>query len=104
MFRQADRLPVDTSLESVIGGNGVPQPWGLSRMRPYPEVIEVPYSSAVLDPETQTGLYFDAAGRLVEMKHKKTNRATEQKTRVSKGDGRSPSTYDNDATQDSETD
>jgi putative ATP-grasp target RiPP len=104
MFSQADRLPACRSQESGTDGAAVRPPWGLSRMRHYPEVIEILYTSAVLDPETQTGLYFDAAGRLVEMKHKKTNRATEQKTRVSKGDGNSPSSYDSDTTQDSETD
>ena len=73
-------------------------------MRHYPEIIEVAYRSAGLDPETQLGLYLDAADGLVEMKHRKTNRSTEQKTRVSKGDGRGPSSYDEDAVQDSETD
>ena len=73
-------------------------------MRPYPEVIEIPYSFAILDPATQTGCYFDVTGSPVEMKHKKTNRATEQKTRVSKGDGRTPTSYDSDTTQDSDTD
>ena len=103
MFRQEDRLPATPSRDSDSGPE-VPPAWGLSRMRHYTDVVQVPYFFARLDPRTQTGLYFDAADCLVEMKHKKTNRATAQKTRVSKGDGRSPSSYDSDTEQDSETD
>ena len=73
-------------------------------MRNYSELVEIPYSVATLDSLTQTGRYFDSHGSLVEMKHRRTNRATEQKTRVSKGDGNSPSSYDDDTTQDTEQD
>jgi putative ATP-grasp target RiPP len=101
MFSQADRLPAQESEDAALASV---RPWGLLRMSNYTEVVKVPYCSARLDPKTQTGLYFDGAGNLVEMKHRKTNRSTEQKTRVSKGDGNSPSRYDDDTVQDSETD
>lgn len=103
MFSQADRLPAQESGYAVSASVSV-MPWGLTRMCRYSEAVEVPYCSATLDPETQTGQYLDSSGNLVEAKHRKTNRSTEQKTRVSKGDGSSPSSYDDDTVQDSERD
>ncbi|WP_344896509.1 putative ATP-grasp-modified RiPP [Actinomadura meridiana] len=73
-------------------------------MGPYPDVIEFPEYAVTIDPVTQTGRYVDANGVVVEMKHKKSNTGTEQKTRASKGDGSSPKTFDQDTTQDSDQD
>ena len=82
----------------------VMQPWGVSRMSPYQDHIELPEYTVTIDPVTQTGRYIDAAGTVVEMKHRKSNTGTEQKTRVSKGDGNSPKTFDDDHQQDSDQD
>src|SRR5215475_6527499 len=99
MFSNADRLPTGPRRHAITEPVS-PRPWALTLMQRYPSIAEMPYCSVTLDPDTQTGLYFDARGSLVEMNHRKTNRATEQKTRVSKGDGNSPKSYDDDTSQD----
>ncbi|WP_285775282.1 putative ATP-grasp-modified RiPP [Microtetraspora sp. NBRC 13810] len=73
-------------------------------MSPYPDVIEFPEYTVTIDPVTQTGRYVDEHGVVVEMKHKKSNTGTEQKTRASKGDGSSPKAFDQDMSQDSDQD
>ncbi|MFG1964773.1 putative ATP-grasp-modified RiPP [Nonomuraea sp. NPDC049028] len=80
------------------------QPWGVSRMSPYPDVIEFPEYTVIIDPATQIGRYVGESGVVVEMKHKKSNTGTEQKTRASKGDGSSPKAFDEDTSQDSDQD
>lgn len=59
-------------------------PWGLTRMRPYPEAVVLPAAQAVLDPVTQTGRWVgsDGLGVPVTGKHKRseTNKETQSKT------------------------
>lgn len=59
-------------------------PWGLTRMRPYPEAVVLPAAEVVLDPETQTGRWVgsDGLGMPLTGKHKRseTNKETQTKT------------------------
>ncbi|MBU3868034.1 putative ATP-grasp-modified RiPP [Streptomyces sp. 4503] len=60
-------------------------PWGLTRMRPYPEAVVLPAASVVLDPETQTGRWVgsDNLGVLFSGKHKRSETSKETQTRTS---------------------
>jgi putative ATP-grasp target RiPP len=91
MFVQSDRLPTGPA---VPQGTVTPQPWGLSRMVPYPTVAPR-YAAVRLDPVTQTAQYFDAAGQRMEMGAHGTSTGTSPAT------GTSPD--GNGTTQDSDT-
>jgi putative ATP-grasp target RiPP len=73
---------IDRRLEAVM--NEAEVPWGVSRMRPYPETIALPAAEIVLDPATQTGRWTDPDGIdvPVTIRHKRseTNRETHTKT------------------------
>ncbi|QEU93364.1 putative ATP-grasp-modified RiPP [Streptomyces kanamyceticus] len=59
-------------------------PWGVSRMRPYPDTVVLPAADVVLDPETQTGRWVGPDGLDVPVldRHKRseTNKETTTKT------------------------
>ncbi|GAA0538211.1 MULTISPECIES: putative ATP-grasp-modified RiPP [Streptomyces] len=59
-------------------------PWGLTRMRHYPEAVVLPAAKVVLDPETQAGRWIGSDGLVVPLtgKHKRseTNKETKAKT------------------------
>lgn len=61
------------------------QPWGLSRMRPYPEGAVVPAGRVELDARTQTGRWVvvgGAAGPMLD-RHKRSETSKETSTRTS---------------------
>ncbi|HEY8983672.1 MAG TPA: putative ATP-grasp-modified RiPP [Streptomyces sp.] len=60
-------------------------PWGLTRMKPFPQGLLLPESTIVLDAETQTGRCLDAQGTLVPVldKHKKSGTNSETKPKTS---------------------
>ncbi|MET8976203.1 putative ATP-grasp-modified RiPP [Streptomyces sp. NPDC004539] len=60
-------------------------PWGVTRMRPYPETVVLPAAEVVLDPVTQTGRWIDPDGvdRLLVNKHKKSETSKETQTKTS---------------------
>jgi putative ATP-grasp target RiPP len=60
-------------------------PWGVSRMRPFPEGEANECAGAVLDPWSQTARWFDADGIPLpgEGKHKKPRTFRETKPRTS---------------------
>lgn len=59
-------------------------PWGVTRMRPYPETVVFPAAEVALDPVTQTGRWLGTDGLAAPVmdKHKRseTNKATSTKT------------------------
>lgn len=59
-------------------------PAGLTRMRPFPEVVTLPAAELVLDPERQTGRWLSPEGieALVMDRHKRseTSKETAKKT------------------------
>lgn len=81
------------------------QPWGARRLAPYPTSVIRPFTRIELDPEKQTAVYFDAAGRRVEMgsdgRHG-TNRATASQTATGADGGgpQPPKPADTDALED----
>ncbi|MFI0822511.1 putative ATP-grasp-modified RiPP [Streptomyces sp. NPDC021098] len=60
-------------------------PWGLTRMRPYPEAVVLPAARVVLDPGTQTGRWIDSDGLGVPFtgKHKRSETSKETQTKTS---------------------
>ncbi|MEV8401267.1 putative ATP-grasp-modified RiPP [Streptomyces niveus] len=60
-------------------------PWGLSRMRPFPDGRQRPYTTVVLDSETQTGRWLDSDGAPVPMegRHQKPSTSSETKPKTS---------------------
>ncbi|MFI1889943.1 putative ATP-grasp-modified RiPP [Streptomyces jumonjinensis] len=79
-------------------------PWGLTRMEPYPTLGKPTGRVVGLDPETQTTIYEDAAGRRLEMGKHSTHRGVETDTTTNPGDGAGPDAMDEDADQRSEQD
>ncbi|MFJ6571960.1 putative ATP-grasp-modified RiPP [Streptomyces sp. NPDC091292] len=59
-------------------------PWGVTRMRPYPEAVVLPAAKVVLDPATQTGRWVGSDGLNVPLagRHKRseTNKETKPTT------------------------
>ena len=57
-------------------------PWGATRMRHYPEIVVLPASGIVLDPETQTGRW-TGPGIATMDRHKRSETSNETKTQTS---------------------
>ncbi|GAA1005650.1 putative ATP-grasp-modified RiPP [Streptomyces sp. LB8] len=91
MFVHSDRFPVSSPLPS---GVPTPVPWGVSRMAPYPTTAP-DYARVELDPDTQTAVFFDKDGQVMEMGKHNTSTGTSPAT------GTSPD--GNGTTQDSDT-
>ena len=85
MFSHASRLPTGSSRERI--DEIVLPPWGLSRMEPYQQIIEVDYAIDGIDPETQLGRYvqFDGNLALIDGKHRATDTNTRNATRTGAG-------------------
>jgi putative ATP-grasp target RiPP len=60
-------------------------PWGVTRMRPYPDTAVLPAAEVVLDPATQTGRWIgpDGLGIPLTARHKKSETSKETKTKTS---------------------
>ncbi|MFE2265743.1 putative ATP-grasp-modified RiPP [Streptomyces griseosporeus] len=96
MFVHSDRLPTGPA---VPQGIVAPRPWGLKRMSPYPTMAPA-YTRTELDPATQTVVFFDASGRVMEMPGHGTSTGTSPATGTSPdGDG---STQDSDTGSDND--
>ncbi|MGW0998689.1 putative ATP-grasp-modified RiPP [Streptomyces sp. NPDC002523] len=91
MFVHSDRLPTSTA---VPQGTITPAPWGVSRMAPYPTMAPG-YARVELDHGTQTAVFFDGLGQVMEMPGHGTSTGTSPAT------GTSPD--GNGSTQDSDT-
>ncbi|MGW7128865.1 putative ATP-grasp-modified RiPP [Streptomyces bobili] len=97
MFVHTDRLPTSTA---VPQGTITPLPWGLGRMAPYPTMATA-YTTAGLDPVTQTALFFDASGQVMEMPGHGTSTGTQPSTGTSP-DGGNPAATDTDTGSDAD--
>ncbi|MFF4401513.1 putative ATP-grasp-modified RiPP [Streptomyces sp. NPDC001480] len=91
MFVHSDRLPTSTA---VPQGTTTPVPWGISRMAPYPTMAPG-YARVELNADTQTAVFFDSSGQVMEMPGHGTSTGTRPST------GTSPD--GNGSTQDSDT-
>ncbi|GAA5045844.1 putative ATP-grasp-modified RiPP [Streptomyces similanensis] len=67
-----------TSLKQV-------EPWGIGRMRPYPDAVVLPAARPILDPHTQAPVWVgpDGAPLEVEAKHKRSETSQETSTKTS---------------------
>lgn len=81
-------------------------PWGLSRLAPYPQVVELPYARTEIDAASQTTRYFDLGGRPVTMGGHGTSQSTSSPTATGAdgGGGQPPAPSDADALEDNASD
>ncbi|WP_424536291.1 putative ATP-grasp-modified RiPP [Sphaerisporangium viridialbum] len=82
------------------------QPWGLTRVAPFPPVVGVPNRTyrVELDPDTQTGIYRDTVnGDVIEAGKHGTNKQTSKSTATTGQDGANP-TSDSDSVTDYDND
>jgi len=75
------------------------RPWGLRRLGPYPTAAQMPFTSVAIDPDTQTGVFSDRDGLVVEMGKHGTSSATSTST-VTNLDSRNDVGSDQDSQQD----
>ncbi|WP_183068964.1 putative ATP-grasp-modified RiPP [Streptomyces sp. gCLA4] len=75
------------------------RPWGLDRLGPYPNTVRLPFTTTTIDPYTQTGVFRDGAGHVVEMGKHGTSSGTETSTSTNL-DSAPDSGHDQDSTQD----
>ncbi|MFD5127239.1 putative ATP-grasp-modified RiPP [Streptomyces olindensis] len=75
-------------------------PWGISRMRPYPSAYQPGYAIAELDPTSQTTVFRDAQGAIVEMGKHGTSKGTETHPQSTNQDSRNDTDHDQDSEQD----
>lgn len=76
------------------------RPWGVSRMRPYPSVHDPGFATVSIDAATQTGVFRDVAGLVVEMGKHGTSKGTETSPQSTNLDSRNDSDHDQDSAQD----
>ncbi|MER5917873.1 putative ATP-grasp-modified RiPP [Streptomyces sp. NPDC001982] len=79
MFVHADRLPTSPALPRAVI---TPTPWGVGRMAPYPTTAPA-YATATLDPNTQTAVFCDGSGQVMEMPGHGTSTGTVPSTGTS---------------------
>ncbi|MCE7081767.1 putative ATP-grasp-modified RiPP [Streptomyces sp. ST2-7A] len=72
-------------------------------MESYPAVIRVTGRAVMLDPESQTTVYHDATGKIIDMGTHGTGTGQETKTRTS-GDGQGPNNLDQGSDQENDQD
>lgn len=75
-----------------------PKPWGLTHVTPLDPSTYIDMPHAELDPETQTGRYFDPMGQPIEAGKHGTNKPTNRPTKTSGSDGDKPSSDDDNTT------
>ncbi|WP_349256486.1 putative ATP-grasp-modified RiPP [Streptomyces luomodiensis] len=75
------------------------RPWGLRRLGPYPAAAEMPFTTVTIDPDSQTGVFRDRDGLVVEMGKHGTSSATSTST-VTNLDSRNDAGSDQDSQQD----
>ncbi|WP_406403054.1 putative ATP-grasp-modified RiPP [Streptomyces sp. NBC_00879] len=84
-----------TSTEQLIHA----RPWGAGRLAPYPTTVRRPDTTVTIDPETQTGVYRDRLGQVVEMGKHGTSSGTETST-TTNSDSAPDQGHDQDSQQD----
>ncbi|UXY33017.1 putative ATP-grasp-modified RiPP [Streptomyces sp. HUAS TT20] len=95
MFVHSDRLPASPAIPQ---GLTTVRPWGVGRMAPYPSMAPG-YATATLDPETQTTVFRDPSGQVMEMPGHGTSTGTTPSTGTSP-DGQGQGNTDSDTGSD----
>lgn len=75
------------------------RPWGVGRLGPYPTALKLPFTTVTIDPTTQTGVFRDSAGQVVEMGKHGTSSATATSTATNL-DSQPDQGHDQDSQQD----
>ncbi|MGD6753409.1 putative ATP-grasp-modified RiPP [Streptomyces sp. BH105] len=97
MFNYAERIPTGTPLPQ---GHITPRPWGTRRFVPFP-AVEGEHTRVEIDPATQTGRYFNAAGVPVASPGHGTSSGTNPSTGTSP-DGQGGGSTDSDTGNDTD--
>lgn len=85
--------------QTIDAGGSRLRPWGLDRMTAFPHPIQVGHARVELDPDTQTGRYFDPSGQPIEAGRHGTGTDTSPATGTNL-DGRQDSDTGQDGDQD----
>jgi putative ATP-grasp target RiPP len=75
------------------------RPWGADRLAPYPTTVKLPFTTVTIDPTTQTGVFHDHLGQVVEMGKHGTSSSTETSTSTNL-DSQPDQGHDQDSQQD----
>jgi putative ATP-grasp target RiPP len=75
------------------------RPWGIGRLAPYPTTARLPFTTVTIDPTTQTGVFYDRSGQVVEMGKHGTSSATGTSTSTNL-DSQPDQGHDQDSQQD----
>ncbi|MEK8143516.1 putative ATP-grasp-modified RiPP [Streptomyces sp. M10(2022)] len=79
--------------------NTTTRPWGIRRLAPFPTTVKLPFTSVSIDAETQTGVFRDQAGQVLDMGKHGTSSGTETST-TTNSDSAPDSGHDQDSSQD----
>ncbi|MCX4834367.1 putative ATP-grasp-modified RiPP [Streptomyces sp. NBC_01016] len=81
-------------------------PWGMTRLAPYRNTVDLPYAQPTLDPESQTTVYRDDRGQLIDRPTLGNITATSQSTQTGSdgGGGKPPPPADSDSIPDEQSD
>ncbi|GGL43449.1 putative ATP-grasp-modified RiPP [Planomonospora parontospora] len=82
----------------------VTTPWALARMTPYPLTDPTPVAEVRLDPVSQRAVYIGPGGRPIEAGKHGTNKQTSRSLATGGGDGKSPTSSDDTASTDYDSD
>lgn len=94
MTQTLDQIPDNSGMETMA------RPWGVRRMRPYPNTYTESYSSVDLDPTTQLGIYRAPGGEIVNMPKHSSSRGTETTPQSTNLDSRNDVDHDQDSIAD----
>jgi putative ATP-grasp target RiPP len=70
--------------------DGVPRPWGATRLAPFTGPVGAGYARLELNPDTQVTRYLDEAGQVIEMGRHGTNKSQNSSNPTGGGDGQDP--------------
>ena len=88
-------MPTHTSLDQLTSA----RPWGIRRLAPYLTTMKVPFTTVTIDPATQTGVFRDQLGQVVELGKHGTSSGTETATHTNL-DSQPDQGHDQDSQQD----
>lgn len=86
-----------SGIGSIDPHPAMPIPWGITRVVPFDPAAAVTVPYVELDPETQTGRYFDPSGQPIKAGKHGTNKQTVDNTKTSSRDGQNPQSPDTDS-------
>lgn len=67
-------------MTATVNRPAAARPWGTGRLAPYPTTVKQLFTTVSIDPATQTGVFRDQHGHVVEMGKHGTSTGTETAT------------------------